>query len=162
MQGLLNSIGSARLRIPAWLSGIFDQINTNPSLYHQCYFELTLLSVDSLNLFNRLGRLLNPGLGLWFSDPLRESIVNYLYLTLRSSKKHFLFVQKSFANISLFYISFIGSGALSGLMLDLGLLKIICEEFFSYFQPMRGTLTLRGPILILFITLQNKANPYLT
>ncbi len=29
--------------------------------------------------------------------------------------------------------NFLGSGALSGLMLDLGLLKIILGEFFSYF-----------------------------
>ncbi len=55
------------------------------------------------------------------------------------------------------------SGALSGLMLDLGLLKIICEEFFSpYFYPLRVALTLRGPILIHFPTLWGKANFYFT
>ena len=54
---------------------------------------------------------------------------------------------------------FLGSGALSGLMLDLGLLKIICGSFFSpYFQPLRGVLTLRGPIQIPFLTLWGKAN----
>ncbi len=47
-------------------------------------------------------------------------------------------------------------------LLDLGLLKIIRGEYFSYFQPLRGALTLRGPILIAFLTLQDKANLYPT
>ena len=55
------------------------------------------------------------------------------------------------------------SGALSGLMLDLGLLKIILEEFFSpYFYPTQVALILRGPILIHFLNLQGKASLYFT
>ena len=37
----------------------------------------------------------------------------------------------------------LGSGALSGLMMDLGLLKMIQRGVFSYFQPLRRALTLQ-------------------
>ncbi len=52
----------------------------------------------------------------------------------------------------------LGLGALSGLMLDLGLLKISYGDVFHYFQPLREALTLKGPFLIIFLTMQGKAN----
>ncbi len=45
------------------------------------------------------------------------------------------------------------SGALSGLMLNLGLLKISLGGVFSYLKPLREALTPRSTILILFLTL---------
>ena len=58
------------------------------------------------------------------------------------------------------YINCLRSGALPGLMLDLGLLKEIWGSFFLSLL-LRGTLTLRGPILFHFLTLRGKANLYL-
>ncbi len=55
-----------------------------------------------------------------------------------------------------------GSGALPGLMLNLGLLNIICRSFFPSLKRQWGPLTLQGPILILFLTLWDKANLSLT
>ncbi len=53
-----------------------------------------------------------------------------------------------------------GSDALSGLMLDLRILKIVLGDVISYLV-LRGTLNLRGLILIPFLTLWGKANLYL-
>ncbi len=53
-------------------------------------------------------------------------------------------------------------GALSGLMLDLGLLKIILVGVFFLFLAPAGALNLRAPFLISFLALRGKANPYLT
>ena len=52
-------------------------------------------------------------------------------------------------------IRIFGSGALPGLMLDLGLLKISLEGVFSYFYLLRGALTMLGTILIFFQSLIN-------
>ena len=59
-------------------------------------------------------------------------------------------------------ISNFGSGSLPGLMLDLGLLKIIWGElFFLFIVPAEGS-NPAGPISIPFLTPWGKANPYLT
>ena len=55
-----------------------------------------------------------------------------------------------------------GSGALPGFMLDLGLLKIICEEFSFLFLVPVGSTNPAGPILIPFLALRGKAKLYLT
>ena len=52
-------------------------------------------------------------------------------------------------------ISILDSGALSGLMLDLGLLKISLGGVFFLFLAPAG-----NPILITFLTLRGKANLY--
>ena len=56
----------------------------------------------------------------------------------------------------------LGSAALPGLMLDLGLLKIILGVFFSLVLSLWVGLILRGPILFPFLTLRGKAILYLT
>ncbi len=54
-----------------------------------------------------------------------------------------------------------GSSALSGKMLDLGLLKKSEGMFYQFLAPVGGS-ALRGPILVPFLTLQEKSNLYLT
>ncbi len=58
-------------------------------------------------------------------------------------------------------LTLFGSGALFGLILDLGLLKIIWRGDFSYLTP-AGGYNSAGPILTIFLTLRGKANIYLT
>ena len=65
-------------------------------------------------------------------------------------------------NVGYFYFNlrkqYFESDELPGLMMDLGLFKIILGFSFSYFQPLRGSLTLQGTFLFLFKALWVKAN----